>query len=275
MKYRIIQTDDGTPSLFSEEYGEAMHSTSGAYQEALFKHVYPSGILDMDSEKISVLDIGFGMGYNSLALIEKFMEKDDGRFLDILAFERDLSYVPAIEGVSLEGARGHLYREVISALERGEFSSGRFSLRIMLGDARKSLQKMSLRKFDAVFHDPYSPSKNPELWSADFFKKLIVFCHPHCVVTTYSSARQIRMAMVEAGFRIGKGPSVGKKREGTLASINGNIACLGRDEMEKLEADVKSTPYRDAALNLSRDEIIQGRLAEMREKKIKKGLPAR
>ena len=65
--YRAVSTGDGSLSLFSEEYSEMMHSDSGAYEESLLKHVYPSRVLAR-TEATTVFDIGFGLGYNALAL---------------------------------------------------------------------------------------------------------------------------------------------------------------------------------------------------------------
>ena len=73
--YSIINTEDGTYSLYSEEYRQAMHSTSGAYQEAVLKHIYPSQILNSTGTELYVLDIGFGIGYNILALLHEFFRK--------------------------------------------------------------------------------------------------------------------------------------------------------------------------------------------------------
>jgi tRNA U34 5-methylaminomethyl-2-thiouridine-forming methyltransferase MnmC len=73
--YKIIVTEDGSFSLYSEDYCQAMHSASGAYREALLKHIYPSRILDKINKDLFILDIGFGIGYNALALLYEFTRK--------------------------------------------------------------------------------------------------------------------------------------------------------------------------------------------------------
>ena len=54
----LIQTEDGTSTLFLRDYSQAMHSVSGAYEESLLKHVLPSEILNSQSDTLHVLDVG-------------------------------------------------------------------------------------------------------------------------------------------------------------------------------------------------------------------------
>ena len=84
----LIKTDDGTATLFLDEYDQAMHSTSGAYEEALFKHVLPSMILDKKKEILTVLDVGFGLGYNVLSLIDRFGSECSNSVLNIVRWKR-------------------------------------------------------------------------------------------------------------------------------------------------------------------------------------------
>lgn len=71
--------------------------------------------------------------------------------------------------------------------------------------------------YDAVFLDPFSPLKSPELYSAEFFKALKVLMKDNGMILTYTSAAPVRSALVEAGFHVGEGPSFGGKK-GTIAS---------------------------------------------------------
>ena len=81
------------------------------------------------------------------------------------------------------------------------------------------------------------------------------------------------MALLEAGFKIGKGPAFGKKREGTIASRNVIDNALTEDEIKDLYNNIKATPYRDEHLNLSRDVIVKERSDEMKKKRTKPGHP--
>ncbi len=266
MKYKIVKTGDGTLSFYSSDYDEAMHSLSGAYEEALLKHVYPSMVLDFTGERIVVLDVGFGLGYNILALIREFMKSNSDRFLQIISLEKDLSHLPLLERINFNDDRDYIYDSIRMTAQSGSFIAERYSVEIVIGDARDSLKKMDRGDINAVFHDPYSPAKNPELWTVEFFQELRRVTNSNAIITTYSSALQVRRALIEAGFRIGSGPSVGGKREGTLATVSGSIKTLSSGSIANIKKDPRSVPYRDFNLMGTREDILRNRIREMKKR---------
>ena len=144
------------------------------------------------------------------------------------------------------------------------------SLKLLFGDARSSLTALTNIKFHAVFQDPFSPSKNPELWTVDYFRKIKELMDERGIVTTYSSADHIRRAMMEAGFILSQGPSVGKKREGTIASLKVLKSVLSKERIDEIMKNIKSEPYRDPEFNFSREEILRNRLEKIKKFKIYK-----
>ncbi|MFH0974340.1 MAG: prolipoprotein diacylglyceryl transferase family protein [Spirochaetota bacterium] len=272
--FHIIKTEDGTDSLYSDEYNQAMHSLSGAYNEALYKHVHPSKILENNSAELRVLDVGFGLGYNILALVIEFLKKNTDRKLYVFSLEKDSSFLSGINSVSFNDDKDEIYGNIKKAFTGAQNDFGKYSIQMLFGDARKTISALEDDYFNAVFHDPFSPAKNPELWSLEFFGELYRIMKADAVLTTYSSAPQIRSAMLEACFLIGKGPSVGKKREGTVASKLTAIPLLSEEEIGKLKADVKSAPYRDPGMKSAGKDILQQRISRMteirQEKKLQK-----
>jgi chorismate dehydratase len=212
--YDLVQTRDGTCTLHSGEYGETMHSVSGAYEEALLKHVRPSGIVDSAAANKYVLDVGFGLGYNILALLAEFIEKNSGGNIYIFSLEKDRSLISMMDRIVFNDERDDIYALIKRAYAHCSAQNENIEIRVMLGDGRDTIKNISGVLIDAVFFDPYSPSKNPELWSVEFFQETYRLMSDTGILTTYSSALQIRMALVEAGFIIGRGPAVGGKRGG-------------------------------------------------------------
>jgi len=265
----LITTGDGSATLFLDEYEQAMHSTSGAYEEAMMKHVIPSRILEKNGEALSVLDVGFGLGYNVLALITAMSIDMVHTAVNIISLEKDKGFSGYMESVKFNDRRDHIYEKIKEAYASGSAEFECFKLDIIFGDARDSIKKICGIKFDAVFQDPFSPAKNPELWSVEYFRQLAEIMEKDAILTTYSSADHIRAAMIEAGFIVGKGPSVGQKREGTLASLSGVITPLESDRLLEILENPKADPYRDPALNLRREMITENRLESIRLKKIR------
>ncbi len=270
-KKYLISTDDGSSTLFLEEYGQAMHSTSGAYQESLLKHIIPSRILECNNmEKISVLDIGFGLGYNVLALINELIAKKPNTRVEIISLEKDKSFSDSMNSIKFYDLRDDIYNFIKTVYNTGEGYYNGIFIKIIFGDARKSLKTLDENTFNAVFQDPFSPSKNPELWSVEYFTLIKKLMHSEGILTTYSSADHIRRAMIEAGFKIGRGPSVGKKRDGTIASPGKIYNELDEPEIENIINNLRSVPYTDPGLNLTRETILNNRIDLIQ--KLKKSL---
>ncbi|MCL1865763.1 MAG: MnmC family methyltransferase [Spirochaetes bacterium] len=262
----LLITDDGTSTLFLEEYNQAMHSISGAYDEALLKHIIPSRILDSDNAELNVLDIGFGIGYNVLALINEFMNRKKGSRLNIISLEKEKYFFKFMKDVRFNDQKDHIYDLIKDAYYSGSMTYNDINLKILFGDARVTVNMLKGEKFNAIFHDPFSPSKNPELWSVDFFYRLKDIMSEDAILTTYSSADHIRRAMLEAQLYVGIGPSVGKKREGTIAAVKKKIIEIDEIDNERksrIMGNIKSVPYRDSNLDLSREKILENRLIEI------------
>lgn len=70
-------TNDGSVGLYSKEFNDIYHSTFGAYAEACEKFVLPADIdfYMQNFSEINVLDICYGIGYNSKSFLNFFFEK--------------------------------------------------------------------------------------------------------------------------------------------------------------------------------------------------------
>lgn len=259
----LIKTEDGSSTFFLEEYEQAMHSTSGAYEESLLKHVIPSRILEEKDNPLNVLDIGFGLGYNVLALIHEYKKQGMSNPLKIISLEKERNFSCYMDEIKFNDSRDMVYSFVKKAYNEGSAEDGNISISLLFGDARDNLKNLEKDLFSAVFQDPFSPAANPELWSADYFKLIYSLMKKHGIMTTYSSALHIRRGMIEAGFFIGRGPSVGMKREGTTASKSKLNNQLSDEEIKKILEEPKSTPYRDKNLDLDRKIILAERLNEI------------
>jgi len=266
-KKYLLKTEDGTSTLFLEEYEQAMHSMSGAYEESILKHIIPSKILKNNTDNISTLDIGFGLGYNVLALMNEFITQKKSGILNIISLEKDKNFLEFMNNVKFNDMRDHIYNFIKEAYISGEGNYNGINLKILFGDARETLNTLTGKKFHAIFQDPFSPSKNPELWSVHYFGKLKNLLSETGIITTYSSADHIRRAMFEAGLHVGRGPSVGKKREGTIAALIETDSELNEDEKKSIINNIKAIPYEDSDFNLLREEILENRLVKIKDKK--------
>ena len=72
----LVLCEDGSNTLFSKEFNEPYHSTKdGALHESLEKHVKPAFGIKKGQESLTILDICFGLGYNTFATLYYIKKK--------------------------------------------------------------------------------------------------------------------------------------------------------------------------------------------------------
>jgi tRNA U34 5-methylaminomethyl-2-thiouridine-forming methyltransferase MnmC len=86
-----IETEDGTISLYNFRVNDIYHSKIGAHTEALNKFTYPSRIIDFATKnnEIKILDICFGLGYNSKVAIAEIKKVNPNCKILVDAIEMD------------------------------------------------------------------------------------------------------------------------------------------------------------------------------------------
>ena len=87
MGYKFVKTQDGSAGLFDDNVNDIYHSSSGAYKEALDKFVIPAQIERFKNSKCRVLDICYGIGYNTKALFNYSVENNYNIEFEIDALE--------------------------------------------------------------------------------------------------------------------------------------------------------------------------------------------
>lgn len=207
-----IVTGDKSFTFFNEKYEEHYHSVKGALEEAFKKFVEPAGIKELARKgRIDILDVCFGIGYNSLAAIVVALRENPHCDIRIVALEDDEKIINEMKNINL----GEL--EQFYEILRSGSDNVKISFRI--GDARKEVKKIK-SKFDVVFLDPFSPKKCPELWTLSFFKDIKKVMKKKAILTTYSCARVVRENLKKAGLSVKDGPKVGRRGPSSVAVNN-------------------------------------------------------
>lgn len=197
-----IKTKDSSITFYSDEYKEYYHSLSGALEEALKKYVEPCKIKD----GMKILDICFGLGYNVGMAIHKFKN------LKIISLEKNILDL----NIEVPQWFKESYEKIKLCSKNLNYKDNEYEIKIIKGDAVKTIKKIN-EKFDAVFLDPFSQKKNPELWTVSFFKDIKKLMNKDAILATYSCAGIVRRNLKEVGFKVKDGPIVGRWAPGTLA----------------------------------------------------------
>lgn len=198
----LVLCEDGSYTLYSHEFEEPYHSTKdGALHESLEKHVKPSLTLKADKEKLTILDICFGLGYNTFATLYYIKKHHLKIKVHILSPEFDEELVRSLSSFEFppefESIK-HIIQEVSQNLS---YEDEQFKIDVLLGDARESIPKIT-EKIDIIYQDAFSPLHNPLLWTKEWFKDIRTLCTEDAILTTYSTAAAIRLGLYENGFYI-------------------------------------------------------------------------
>lgn len=215
---QIISTQDGSHSVFSEQFGVAYHSKYGAVQET--EHVFIKGaLLDKikTQQEVAILDIGFGTGLNALMT-----------YLSASKQTTKIQYT-AIEAypLSLEQALQLNYAEVLnlSEVEQQFFQQMHqtaWNKPIALSEDftfTKCLQRFEeidfKNQFDIIYFDAFAPNAQPELWEADLLNKMYQALKHKGILTTYCAKGVFKRTLKKVGFTVEALPGPPGKREMT------------------------------------------------------------
>ncbi|MCA9400141.1 MAG: tRNA (5-methylaminomethyl-2-thiouridine)(34)-methyltransferase MnmD [Candidatus Omnitrophica bacterium] len=210
MALKVIQTADGSSSLFHEGFQDHYHSIHGALQEST--HVFIRQGLDHISKKnISLLEVGFGTGLNAYltavyagekrvhyTAIEKFPLADDT--LHELNFPR------------LSGLKEHqdlFFRLHRASWDRDVDLQVHFTIRKVFADVTRYCFD---RMFDLVYFDAFAPEKQPDMWGQRIFEKIFAAMHPGGILVTYTSKGTVKRILQACGFIVEKIPGPPGKR---------------------------------------------------------------
>ena len=274
-KFTPQATQDGSYTFYSKEFQEAFHSSFGAKQEAEVRYIEPCQLKQLAANQsiICLLDICYGLGYNSAAALEAIWSVNPKCRVELIGLEISADVpLEAIEHNLLD--RWHeattpsglppipqlLAQLGNKSLVQAEF----FTAKLLLGDARQTIQSVVTRNWqaDAIFLDPFSPPKCPQLWTVQFIKLVAQCLKPTGRLATYSCAAAVRTALRLAGLQYGSTPSMGRKSPGTVASLlDTDLPPLSTQEQEHLQTRA-AIPYRDIYLSNSAEQIKQLRQQE-------------
>ncbi|MGZ7068452.1 MAG: MnmC family methyltransferase [Methanobacterium sp.] len=274
LKKVLIKTDDGSYTLNSNtcnEKQETMHTYHGAIKESLEKYVKPARL--EGKKEVQILDICSGLGYNAASIIE-FVDDDVQIEIDMVEISKETVAAALLMENPLKS-----YQIIKGAVEQKLLEDGylqfrlhqgkipqRIDINIHIEDAREVIKGLKGKNYDAIFLDPFSPLKSPELYTLHFFHELKYLLKDNGVILTYTSAAPVRSAMVHAGLYVGEGPKFGRKKGGTIASNNPLIiekSLSMMDERMIALSDV-GIPFRDPDLNETSLKIIDRRDMERR-----------
>jgi len=235
----LIPTQDNSYTLYSKEYDEYYHSSyDGALSESLYKHVIPAFAYHKEKQSIKILDICYGLGYNTLATIYYNKINKIDKKLQIISPELDEELVKQLVDFEYPKEFESL-KNIVSKLSSDyEYHDSNIDIKIVIGDAREYL-KDAKESFDILYQDAFSPSVNPSLWTKEYFADIVKNLHDKSIITTYSTSTNVRLSMYENGINIYQN-RLNNLRDGTIGLMSKS------DNYEMVDMELKKTRNTEA-----------------------------
>jgi tRNA U34 5-methylaminomethyl-2-thiouridine-forming methyltransferase MnmC len=213
LKREIIQTDDGSTSIFLPDWNESYHSKHGAIQEAY--HVFINSGLDLFKNKtVSILEIGFGTGLNAfITLLESEQKSQFIDYVGVEAYPVSADEVVSMNFVSELNASGKqfLFDKMHSTKWEEKFQISEY---FDLTKRKQFFEEIDdENQFDLIYFDAFGYRVQPELWSTDIFRKMYNSLKQNGVLVTYAARGVVKRSMMEVGFIVEKLPGAPGKRE--------------------------------------------------------------
>lgn len=259
-------TADGSFTFFSQEVGESFHSRQGAKEEAQLKFVEPCQLVHKAHQPVlRLLDVCYGLGYNTAAALETIWATNPNCRVELMALELNSDVPKSAIAHNLLSTWSQPIPELLDSLATtGHIQINRLDAQLLLGDARITIGQVHQSNFkaDAIFLDPFSPPRCPQLWTVEFIQQLAHCCATTGRLATYSCAASVRTALLVAGFKIGTTLQVGGRQPGTVACLmTDDLPPLSLRSQEHLQTRA-AIPYRDPLLCNSHAVILQQRQIE-------------
>lgn len=222
MSRELITTADGSHSLYVKDLDEHYHSIHGAIQEA--QHVFiKTGIQHLVSQNyssISILEIGFGTGLNTLlSYLEAEKLNIKVNYTSLEAYPLDIKIINQLNYVDLiSKIENKSSEEVLDAFrlihavdwEKETKLSENFSLLKI----KNTLQEIKFSSaFDLIFFDAFGPRVQPEMWTEELFSKIYAATNPKGCLVTYCAKGEVKRTLKKVGFTVETLPGPPRKRE--------------------------------------------------------------
>ena len=226
-----VETDDGSRTLRYVDSKVTWHSESGALAESKLVFLQNSGVEErlQNGEPTKVLEIGFGTGLNFW--LAASVAINHGTRLQYTSLEPrllDHSIVSELQHRLISDCQPaaerffKVFREFDSKTNAAlSVEENDVELRILRYELVEFFAKSDYtsQRFDAIFHDPFGPDDEADLWTEEVFHRLHQMLQSDGRLVTYCVKSEIQRRLKSVGFKVTKtrGP-IGGKREVLFAS---------------------------------------------------------
>lgn len=218
---KLIQTKDGSSSVYDAYWNASFHSIHGAITESNQVYII-SGLqqLQFNGPSLQIFEFGFGTGLNaflSLAYSQELSILIEYTVIDSCILEMDLVY-------QLDYPKQSNLRKYADSFYRMHQVSWGKPSQI---DTNFTLHKIQLdwnlfepefeQHFDLIYFDAFGPEVQPELWNYDSLLKTHKILKLGGLLCTYCAKGSVKRLLKQIGFKVESLNGPPGKREITRA----------------------------------------------------------
>jgi tRNA U34 5-methylaminomethyl-2-thiouridine-forming methyltransferase MnmC len=222
----LFLTEDGSHSIFSDQFQVPYHSKHGAIQET--QHVFINAGLKHIAERpqthVAILEVGFGTGLN--AFMTYLEAERTGLTIDFTTLE---AYPLSIQTVSelnyIAQLQAESSQDVFNLMHQADWDSVHplsifFNFTKKLGIFEEAV--LPVNTYDLIYFDAFAPESQPHLWEENFLELMYNCLKHNGIMTTYCAKGVVKRRLKGLGFTVETLPGPPGKRE-MIKSVKNNI----------------------------------------------------
>jgi tRNA U34 5-methylaminomethyl-2-thiouridine-forming methyltransferase MnmC len=232
----LIETSDGSHSLFVPALNETYHSRHGAMQESQWVFIkqgleyvclnkgprmHEFGVSGVgvtlqegrvtERSRLRIHEVGFGTGLNALLAMRWAEEhRVHVHFTTLETNVLSPELAAQLNYASSEKERSDFLKMHTCAWNEDVSINPHFTLH----KAQRRVQdEQAENQYDVVFYDAFGPPTQPEMWTLAIFQRMYAALKSGGIFVTYCAKGQVRRDLQAAGFTVERLPGPPGKRE--------------------------------------------------------------
>jgi tRNA U34 5-methylaminomethyl-2-thiouridine-forming methyltransferase MnmC len=208
----LVNTADGSHTIYVPELDEHYHSIYGAVQESEFIFIN-KGYDYCKSDPLFILEIGFGTGLNTLLTAIKSMTGTKKvNYTSIEKYPLNEKMISTLNHHQFAGING---KEIFNMIHSAPWN---ISVNICKNFTLKKIESdftvgQLSGNYNLIYFDAFGPGKQPEMWTKEMFSKISVVTNKNGILVTYSAKGEVKRSLRACGFDVTLLPGPPGKRQ--------------------------------------------------------------